>query len=459
MNQLKSRERKLIYLVGIIILLIPILLLSQPSDGTKKGANADKTGAGGGGYLYQLRSRYDLGESDLGDVDAAGTAINLVLLGMRGIAVNLLWIEHDELKDMKRWAEMQATTESIVRLQPHYQKVWDMCGWNLAYNTSAEWDAVPDRYYWVKQGAKLLKRGVARNKQATELYYWTGKVLQHKIGIADESYDYRRYFVHDPDPAFKGGADPDINPEGLDNYLVAKSWFTEGCEKEEVRRQHIIDRTLFRSTPARCQFDYAQALQKDGHFGEETRAAWLLARQDWTERFGREIVLAQMGKEESEISLEMTDEDVVNAAKSPDDQVRLRRAIDAYQKICNYRYWRTRAYAEAEPETAEAHRNFFEAKESFKNADFEKARSEAFAGMQKFDKLLSTPEYAVLMDEDFLAEECMLGWKIWDDIHQLAEEKVPEDYPMKWLVDYKLRNLTVMKNVEKQFSRLLREGH
>src|SRR6516165_9196069 len=134
MNALTSQQRKLIYLIGIIALLIPVILFGRPANGKKAG----EAGFDPGGTLYQLRSTHELGESDLGDVDASGAAINLVLLGMRGIAVNYLWIELDEQKDMKRWSEMQATTESIVRLQPHYEKVWDMNGWNLAYNTSAE---------------------------------------------------------------------------------------------------------------------------------------------------------------------------------------------------------------------------------------------------------------------------------------------------------------------------------
>ena len=226
---------------------------------------------------------------------------------------------------------MQATTESIVRLQPHYEKVWDICGWNLAYNTSAEWDSVPDRYYWVKQGAKLLQRGVARNKDSTDLHYRIGKVIQSKIGIADEATEYRQYFLHDPDPAFNNGPDPEINRDGQDNYLVAKDWYTRACERELNRPQHILDRSLFRATPARCQFDYASGLQTDGKFGEETRAAWDLARQDWTDRFGHEQLHSVIGTEESLIHLEMTEDDIQQAAKSPEDEIRLRRAVDAYQ--------------------------------------------------------------------------------------------------------------------------------
>lgn len=449
MNNLTSQQRKLVYLVGIIVLLIPIIGLSLPSDGKKAS----------GGILSQLRSKYELGETDLGDVDASSAAMNLVLLGMRGVAVNMLWIDLDTQKDMKRWAEMQATTESIVRLQPHYEKVWDFNGWNLAYNTSAEWDAVPDRYYWVKQGAKFLKRGVERNKRSTELYYRTGKVIEHKIGFADEANDYRKYFLKDPDPVFNNGPDPAINPEGKDNFLVGKEWFELACVNELNRPQHILDRSLFRGTPARCQFDYAQSLQKDGKFGEETRAAWEQARKDWTEGYGREIFHAVIGSEETDIQLEMTDEEIQQrAGNNPDDEVRLRRAVDAYQKMTNYRYWRTRAFAEAEPETAEAHRSLFEAKQAYRNQEFDKSREAAFAGMDGFDKILKRPEYSSLTDEDVLIEECLLGWKIWDDIYRIKVEPIPENFPLKWLLEMKQGNESLMQNVEKQFRRLLQDN-
>ena len=448
MNNLTSQQRKLMYLIGIIVLLIPIILLSLPSDGK----------SGPGGKLSQLRNTYELGESDLGDVDASSAAMNLMLLGMRGVAVNMLWMDLDQQKDMKRFAEMQATTKSIVRLQPHYIRVWDMNGWNLAYNTSAEWDAVPDRYYWVKEGAKLLQQGVARNRRATELYYNTGKVLQHKVGYADEATDYRNYFLHDPDPAFKNGPDDAINPNGKDNFLVAKDWFEEACKRELVRIQHILDRSLFRATPARCQFDYAQALQKDGKFGEETRAAWDLARKEWTEKYGQEVYRAQIGPEVSDIRLEMTEDEIMDLAKTPEDQDTLRRAVDAYQKMTNYRYWRMRAYAEAEPETAEAHRSLFEAKQAYKFQQWEKAQAAALKGMEGFDKILMRPEYVELVEEDMLIEECILGWKIWDEIHQITEEKVPDQYPLQWLVQKKLGNEQLMGNVNRQFKRLFLEA-
>ncbi len=67
MNRLSSRQRKLVYLCGILILLIPIIWLGRPGAGEESG-----------GRLAQLRSKYDLGENQLGRVDPTSAAMNLV---------------------------------------------------------------------------------------------------------------------------------------------------------------------------------------------------------------------------------------------------------------------------------------------------------------------------------------------------------------------------------------------
>ena len=451
MNGLTSQQRKLAYLIGILLLLIPIIKLGLPSDGTK---------AATGGTLSQMRTEFELGESDLGDVDPSSAAMNLVLLGMRGVAVNLLYSEFDKQKDMKRWAEMEATTDSIVRLQPHFEKVWEMNGWNLAYNTSAEWDAVPDRYFYVKKGGKFLMRGVRQNRKSTHLQYHVANVYQKKIGIADEAKFYREYFLHDPDPKFKGGVDPDFNPDELDNYLVAKREFEKATSIEDQyhRPQHILDKTLFRSMPARCQFDYANSLQKDGKFGEITREAWQDALSDWTRKFGQEVFSIPIGPlgtdVKFDIRLEMSAEDIRKEIASPDDAVRVAKMVESYRKMVNYYYWRTRGNCEAESKTAEAHRNLYEASQFYKKQELEKARDAAFAGIKGFDEILKTPEFTDLQSEESLVEECLLGMMVWEDIHRVSGEKVPADYPLKWLATQHQGNQSMHANVQRSFKRL-----
>ena len=70
MSKLSTQQRKLMYLIGIMILLVPIIQLSLPSDGINKHS---------GGILSQKRSQYDLGESDLGDVDLPAGELDIHL--------------------------------------------------------------------------------------------------------------------------------------------------------------------------------------------------------------------------------------------------------------------------------------------------------------------------------------------------------------------------------------------
>lgn len=442
MNQWTSRQRKLAYLGGILVLLMPIVILGMPGTGK----------VGSGGIVAQQRQKYDLGETDLGDVDPSSAAMNLVLLGLRGVAVNSLWMDLEYYKDRKDWAQMLATTQSIIRLQPHFEKVWDYNGHNLAYNTSAEWDAVPDRWYWVKEGAKFLQKGVARNQGSTELHYRVGNIFQKKIGIADEQKYYRQYFRNDPDPQFQG-PDPEINPNGEDSYLVARQWFLRANEKELVRPQHILDKSLFRSHPARCLFDYAQALQKEGQFGETTRQAWADALREWKETYGQEEFIVPVNMEGTQLvtlRLEMTEDEIKQVTRSEDEFALLRRMVMQYQNMTNYRYWRTRGFCEAEPETAQAHKDFYEAGEEYQKQNLRQSQALAESCLKGFDDILKRTEYVELQEEDLLVEECLMALMLYENIHRLNGEPMPEEYPLKWLAEKKSG---LRPEVEKRFER------
>jgi len=444
-NMTTAQANKFVYLCGIVLLLIPIIWLGLPSDGN----------AGSGGKLSQLRTRYELGESDLGDIDPSGAAMNLVLLGMRGVAVNLLWIDLDNQKNMKRWSEMQAVTESIVRLQPHFDKIWEFNGWNLAYNTSAEWDAVPDRYFWVKAGGKFIKRGVDRNRKSTHLQYHLGNIYQKKIGIADESKYYRKYFLRDPDPKFNNGPDRDFNPDEMDNYLVAKKTFLLAMVKEQTNPQHILDISLFKTSPARCQFDYAVALQKDGLFGEQTREAWQDALNDWTLKYGREFFQVKIQDQVQSIQMEMTRPEIKAVAKSPDDVPKIAAMIEHYRKMVNYYYWRTRGTIESERETSEAHRDLYEGAQLYKKQELAKAQESLLSGMEKMESLLKRKGNESLADENDLNEECLLGVLIWIDIHRLVGEQIPERFPLDWLKAKMEGNAETMNKVNRRLRLLV----
>lgn len=429
MKNLTSRARKLVWFVAIVLLVMPVVLLGMP-------AGADE--AESGGVLSDLRAEYDLGESELGQIDPTSATMNLLLLGLRGVAVNVLRMELDEYKNRKDWAQMQATTEAVITLQPHYIEVWRFLGWNLAYNVSAEWDSVPERFYWVKEGGKFLQRGVKRNDRVPELYFDTARIWGHKVGRSDEWRLFRGFFLSDPDTKrFQGNADKEINPQGnRDNYLVAKDWFHDANKVELKQDQHIMMRALFRSYPAKSQIEYADALQREGKFEGVTVSAWQQAYADWTNRyetnepgFGKEVFLTSRN---CRIFMEADVDDVRQMAADSDvDEGVIRRELDFYHKTSNYLHWRLRCLAEKEETMGKAHRLLDEGEKLYEQADQVNARAKLLEGLQRFEALLNTPQFRTLRFEDNLVEEIMWGILLWRQTYLIIDREVPGSFPLQ----------------------------
>lgn len=437
-EQLTAQQRKLAYLIGMVVLMLPIIVLGMPATDEE----------GSGGKLARLRQEHDLGESTLGKVDPTSATMNLVLLGMRGVAVNLLRMQLDTQRDQKQWAQMRATTESVILLQPHYIQVWRYLGWNLAYNVSAEWDAVEDRYFWVKEGAKFFMQGAERNRLDPEVYWDTGNTLGKKIGRSDEWKQFRRFFKEDPDKdRYDGGPDSEINPDRKDNYLAAKDWFKKANDAEEKHEQHIMMDALFRSYPARSQLDYADALQREGKFDETTRKAWEDAYRDWVEDFGYMRFKTTdypifMEAPASESAMEQI------IAASGKDRASIEREIDFYQNVCNYRFWRTKAHAEKQLNTTRMHSDLFEGEDLFKKGDIDAAQEVLETGLQRFKTMLET--YVELGSDDITLEEGLWGIMLWQKIYQLKNQVQPEEFPLKGLWE---KELNRVPNLQHDFNR------
>ncbi len=426
MNRLTSRQRQLVYLAGILVLMVPIIVLGMPTSGS----------GGPLGYISQKRLEYELGEPSLGNVDPASATMNLVLLGMRGIAANLLWMEADQLKETKNWSQLEATVESIILLQPHFQTVWKFQAWNLGYNVSAECDAVPDRYFYVKKGMKFLQRGIERNQKVPELEHDLGDYFGKKIGRSDERVLFRQYFVRDPDTEqWEGGPDLEVNPNGQDNYLVAKQTYTVANDKvnQPGVEQHKMALPLFMTYPYRSQMDYANALQEEGSFGEITREAWATAYREWTEEYGRTEFATPGGM----IVFEATEGELARMAEedgTPVDQKIYWQG--RYQDMVNYRYWKLRANAERSADMAGARHDFALGRKQFREEQDLAAASETLrSGLEKMQRVVD--EYRLpdgtsqlLNDETEIVEDVIKAILIWQHVLGLQGEPAPAEFPM-----------------------------
>jgi hypothetical protein len=437
MNNLTSRQRKTACVVGILVLLVPIVILGMPA-----GDQAEASG----GVLARLRTEHDLGESDLGQIDPTSATMNLVLLGLRGVAVNMLRMDLDHYKNTKNWAELRATTDAVITLQPHYIEVWRFLSWNMAYNVSAEWDAVPDRYYWVKEGGKFSQQGTRRNAEVPELYWETGRIWGQKVGRSDEWKYFRKYFNPDEYEDYEGSVDTAINAEQKDNYLVAKDWFADANVAEDAKVQHIMMRALFRSYPTRAQLDYADARQREGKFDGVTVAAWQRSFTEWTQGYGKMPFKAP----ECVLYMEANEDDVQQMADDNNvDERIVQRWLKHYQHTTNYRYWRSRSHSESQPETGEAHRLIYEGEQLYKQGELADALSKLTRGMGLYASIIEAhPE---LSSEDLTAEEGMWAVLLWQKILELQQKTIPESFALKSLWD---RHQGLLPELESRFNRL-----
>ena len=100
MSNFNSRQRKVAYGICIVLLLGPIVYLGFPAEQNSSAGQASS----GLGKLARLRQEYDLGEATLGKVDPSSSAMNLVLLGLRGPAASVLHLKAIDYQEKKQWA-------------------------------------------------------------------------------------------------------------------------------------------------------------------------------------------------------------------------------------------------------------------------------------------------------------------------------------------------------------------
>jgi hypothetical protein len=459
MSRMNSRQRKIAYSIAIILLLGPIVYLGFPAQ-QDAGAGERSTGLG---RLAQLRQDYDLGEATLGKVDPSSSAMNLVLLGLRGPAASVLHLKAIEYQERKQWAKLRATVDSIILLQPHYVQIWKFQGWNLAYNVSREWDKVDDRFYWVKEGIKFLMLGTERNATIPILFHDTGEFISSKMGISDEKKFFREFFVMDPDPKFenngKRGPDPAINPDGKDSYLVAKEWFTRANEKDDndgiERGVKGKTHVFFRQGPAKAQMNYAETRSKEGFFDEHL-PAWKEALTEWTEVYGK---YRFTGLDDKLYQLASTEDELKELAELNGITVEAQRRLWAQNlNMVNYRFWRDYATTESDTMTLDLHKTFYAAKQAYiEGRGFDKVAADGATEVSEAQKLLEDAmakwlqvreKYPTMFEEGRYIDDALLIVQYWNAVHQQNGKPIPDDYPLKAVWD---ANGSQHMEMERQF--------
>jgi hypothetical protein len=270
------RPETLMALVGIMALLLPLSLLSQPADSESPG-----------GFLARMRAARGLSQANLGEIDPTGETMRFATLGLKNVAVALLWDRANHYKKVEDWANLSATLEQLTKLQPNFYSVWDFQAHNLSYNISVEFDDYRDRYAWVIKGIEFLRQGIGLNRFEPRLLGRMGWFIGHKIGKSDEKKEFRKLFVADDD--FHERDDPQRTLPERDNWLVARSKYRQAQQLADSGVPLKTTALIFHSEPMMTAINHGRALEEDGVFGSTARRAWELAGEEMRRFATREI--------------------------------------------------------------------------------------------------------------------------------------------------------------------------
>ena len=288
------RPETLVTLVLIAVLLVPLSALSQPRDSSSSG-----------GYLARLRTEAQLSQADLGEIDPTSETMRLATLGLKNIAVTLLWDRANFYKKVEDWTNLSAVLEQMTKLQPNFYSVWDFQAHNLSYNISVQFDDYHDRYAWVMKGIEFLRQGVFFNTREPRLLGRMGWFIGQKIGRADEKVQYRRLFKADDD--FHERDRPGRTLVERDNWLVGREKYLAAQKLVDSGAPLKTTPLIFHSEPMMTAINYARALESDGVFDDKARDGWELATEEMRRFAVRQIptswdVPIRLGLREAELA-------------------------------------------------------------------------------------------------------------------------------------------------------------
>lgn len=280
----RSLTRKILYILLIVGLLLPLFYLGRPP-------------IGGSGKIAELRSRYAIGQADLGKLDPTSESMKLATLGMRGIASTILWLRADYFKEEKYFDRFSATLNQIALLQPHFISVWQHQAHNLSYNVSPEFEDYRQRYEWVKKGIDYLVKGTKFNTRKPILQYELGHYVGNKLGKADEKLQYRDLFRNDKEfhkyfveEGLNAVSDDSLGPDRKpDNWLVGKQWFEEAYKLVQEGIPIKKSAHLLYSYAPLWQMYHGEAIEDEGVLDERAKFVWEKAGREWKEFGNREL--------------------------------------------------------------------------------------------------------------------------------------------------------------------------
>jgi hypothetical protein len=258
-------------------------------------------------------------------------ALALLLGGLRGPLVMILWTSSEAQKSEKNLEDFDTKVEWIRMLQPEFDTVHIFQIWNKAYNISVQMASNANKYITILDAIEYAKSVDAERPNNINILYQMGSVYFDKLGGASEKQYYRKRvreetLPHKTDAKISRGdpgwrpltMDPMLDAKGmiLPQYLAVKyprpadlpadSDWNDGSELQYLARYQPF---TYGITPQALGFNYFKRSQVLQEVGKQRHAQVSdlvidsrpgLSLRMWGEEElerGRNIELAAFGKE------------------------------------------------------------------------------------------------------------------------------------------------------------------
>jgi hypothetical protein len=218
------RTRSLV-VAGLSALLISQVLAWRAWHGRPAAQGASAAAAGAG--LGELFNELEAGEF-------AGT---LLLGGMRGLVIDLLWLRASRASEEGRFYESVALYELISKVQPRFEIVWNHMAWHMAYNIAVEMATVEEKWSWFLAGITASATGVRRNPQGERVLRDLAWMMFHKgADYPDrvESHDWRPLL----EPILVHTGRSAVFAPGTDNFALAHALYRKSYDLAAHRGLH-----------------------------------------------------------------------------------------------------------------------------------------------------------------------------------------------------------------------------
>jgi hypothetical protein len=153
-------------------------------------------------------------------------ALALLLGGLRGPLVMILWTSSEAQKSEKNLEDFDTKVEWIRMLQPEFDTVHIFQIWNKAYNISVQMASNANKYITILDAIEYAKDVDRERPNNINILYQIGSVYFDKLGGASEKEYYRKRvrdesLPHKSDLKIKRN-DPGWRPMMMDSLLDAK---------------------------------------------------------------------------------------------------------------------------------------------------------------------------------------------------------------------------------------------